>query len=207
MAGVRRSDAENGNFLPEFEVPKPDIGYIEILSNFFIQYGVNILIILVILAIIIVVLKRIHSRQKKIEKLWIFILFFLTKRQMLIPLVISLSKKDKLLDDQTQKELLSIRDECRQISLKKDPEARMEMEEKVSEILFHYFTNLDRDKKIQQGTKFEKIVRDLEFIDGKLVQLQKVYNREVERWNKIVTLPGLNIITPLIKVYKFEVFK
>ncbi len=54
--------------------------------------------------------------------------------------------------------------------------------------------------------EFEKIVKDLEFIDGKLVQLQKVYNHEVHRWNKVVKTPGINILSPLFKVYPFDRF-
>jgi hypothetical protein len=127
---------------------------------------------------------RKNSRQKmQIRKIWIYTLFFLTKRQMMIPLVYSLAQKDKILDAETAQKLLDIRNQCRGKTLKHNPTERLALEKSVSAILFRYFSELELQGAIRSGTKFEKIVRDLEFIDAKLVELQQVYNYQVKQWN------------------------
>lgn len=150
--------------------------------------------------------QRLRKRQRQIQKLWLFTLFFLQKRQMLIPLVVTLSKKDGLIDASTQKQLLEIRDRCREVSFKRHPIKRLVLEREVSEILFHYFSELAAADGIVAGTKFEKIVRDLEFIDGKLVQLQKSYNQETHRWNRLVTYPVLGALFSLFGLKAQEPF-
>jgi len=151
--------------------------------------------------------KKIRQRRDQIQKLWVFILFFLTKRQMMIPLVIRLSEKDNLLDADLRARLLEIRQKSRETSFKKNPNQRLEIEEQVSKILFLYFSTLEKKDQIKPGTKFAKIVKDLEFIDAKLVQLQKVYNDEALRWNKWVNFPVLSVFTRIIGAAPFRAFK
>ncbi len=181
-------------------------GAFEFLGNFLTNFGLWLFVLLVIAGILIFIWRKLSQRRAQIEKLWVYILFFLTKRQMLIPLVISLSKKDNHLDSDVQSALLEIREQCRNVSLKKSPRERMELEEQVSEILFIYFSNLEKEGTIKPGTKFEKIVKDLEFIDAKLVQLQKVYNHEVIRWNKLVNFPVSSLILRLMQFDPFQKF-
>ncbi|MCK5460995.1 LemA family protein [Candidatus Gracilibacteria bacterium] len=105
---------------------------------------------------------------------------------MMIPLVFALSQKDGVLDEEILGKLLKIRNECREKSLRKNPTQRLVLEQKISKILFYYFSTLESEGKIKPNTKFDKIVKDLEFIDAKLVQLQQVYNIETEKWNRLV---------------------
>lgn len=173
----------------------------------FLQNGVLILSLILGVALIIFLVKRIHFRRNQIQKLWVFILFFLTKRQMMIPLVIRLSEKDQLLDNQMRAKLMEIRQLSRDTSFKKYPNQRLAVEEEVSTILFHYFSTLEKQSQIQPGTKFAKLVKDLEFIDAKLVQLQKVYNNEAHRWNRFVDFPVISFLSRLIGATPFRPFK
>ena len=157
-----------------------------------------------ITALTILVLRALKRKHEEIQKLWIFTLFFLTKRQMMLPLVISLSRKDKILDKATQKKLMEIREKCRKVSFKKSPTARLTLEKEVSHILYDYFSTLEAKKQIKAGTKFEKIVQDLEFIDAKLVQLQQVYNAEVTQWNRRIRF---GLIQMLIKPFGIKTFE
>lgn len=171
------------------------------------QNGVTLAIVLVVLALIIWGIRRVRQRRDQIQKLWVFILFFLTKRQMMIPLVITLSQKDSLLDEELRQKLMEIRQQCREVSFKKDPDARLEIEEQVSKILFFYFSTLEKKDQIKEGSKFAKLVKDLEFIDAKLVQLQKVYNAEVGRWNRWTTLPVISLLSRVVGAHPFQAFK
>ena len=67
----------------------------------FIQFvDENILWFLALLIAILVIkfiVDHFRHRKKQIEKLWIFTLFFLSKRQMMIPLIVTLAKKDGVL--------------------------------------------------------------------------------------------------------------
>jgi len=177
------------------------------LADFFANYGVMLLTTLLILGTFYWIYKNFSARQKQIEKLWVFILFFLTKRQMMIPLVITLSKRDGILDKDVQKKLLEIRNECRDISLKKNPKKRLEKEENVSLILFHYFSKLEKKGDIIEGSKFEKTVKDLEFIDAKLVELQGLYNKEVSVWNQVMRMPVVSLFFRLFRFSPLQEFK
>lgn len=129
---------------------------------------------------------RLWMRQRQIKKLWMFVLFFLTKRQMMIPLVIELAKKENALPESMRQELLLIREKCRKISFKSSPNKRLELEVEVSKIFMMYFSFLESEQKILPGTKFAKIVSDLEYIDQKLLEMQHLYNLEADKWNKHV---------------------
>ena len=176
------------------------------LSYFLTEYLFLVIAFALFCLAIYLIVKKFHERKKQIEKLWIFTLFFLTKRQMMIPLVITLSKRDEILDSKTQDLLMNIRGKCREVSFKRHPRQRLKIEEDVSKILFRYFNTLEKEEKIKSGTKFEKIVKDLEFIDAKLVQLQKSYNQEVSQWNHIMNVPFVKYIFRIFRLYPFEAF-
>ncbi len=153
----------------------------------FIAFGNEHILWFIGLLIIILLIKFAvdHKRKqrKQIHKLWLFTLFFLSKRQMMIPLVVALAKRDGLLDDETLEDLLEIRQKCREVPFKKSPRKRLELEKRVSQILYRYFTDLDKQGKIRPKSKFEHVIHDLEFIDHKLVELQKTYNKAAHAWN------------------------
>ncbi len=176
------------------------------LNNFWafcVDYQIELLVVFSLLAGTIYFWKYHRKKAASIHKLWVFTLFFLTKRQMMIPLVISLSEKDGVLPEEVRVQLLEIRNRCRDVSLKKDPIGRLELEQRVSKALFFYFTNLEEKGQIKAGTKFKKIVKDLEFIDAKLVQLQVVYNREAEKWNKTI---GSTWLGWCYSIFRFKPF-
>lgn len=181
--------------------------WIKTLANGFSENALVILSMVIGVALIVFFVKRVRSRRDQIQKLWVFILFFLTKRQMMIPLVIRLSEKDQLLDNEMRSNLMKIRQLSRDTSFKKHPDQRLAVEEDVSRILFHYFSTLEKQSLIQPGTKFAKLVKDLEFIDAKLVQLQKVYNTEAHRWNRFVDFPLISLFSRLIGAAPFKPFK
>ncbi len=199
--GVRRV-AETNNWFTNIEWSG-----VEPIINWFNTNAVMVISVVIFLALVLWGLKKIRQRQDQIQKLWIFILFFLTKRQMMIPLVIRLSEKDNLLDEDLRSKLLEIRQKSRETSFKKNPNERLKIEEQVSKILFFYFSTLDKKNQIKPGTKFAKIAKDLEFIDAKLVQLQKVYNDEANRWNKWINFPVLSLFTRIIGAAPFQAFK
>ena len=169
----------------------------------------NILWFLAFLIVILIVkfiIDHFRRHEKQIEKLWIFTLFFLSKRQMMIPLIVTLAKKDNVLPPKTLTELLSIREKVRNVSLRKSPRKRLKLEQQVSKILFEYFSLLDKKGQIQSGSKLERVIRDLEFIDKKLVELQKIYNHESQKWNQKFTNPFTSIFFKLFRFPKFEPF-
>jgi hypothetical protein len=129
---------------------------------------------------------RLRMRKRQIRKLWMFVLFFLTKRQMMIPLIIELAKKENALPESMRQELMGIREKCRMLSFRTSPNKRLELEIEVSRIFLVYFSFLESENKIHAGTKFAKIVSDLEYIDQKLIEMQHLYNIEAKKWNKHV---------------------
>ena len=158
------------------------------------------------IALSLIILRKLKRKHQEIQKLWVFTLFFLTKRQMMLPLVISLSRKDKILDKSMQQKLMEIREKCRETSFKKSPTARLQLEKEVSRILYEYFSTLEEKKQIKSGSKFEKIVQDLEFIDAKLVQLQQVYNAEATKWNRQIRFGLIQLILKPFGIKTFEPF-
>ncbi len=140
---------------------------------------------LVVLWILLsVLLRRVRTRLREIQKLWLFTLFFLSKRQMMVPLLYTYAKREDLLPPVQLEEILAIREECRHISLKRSPERRLEAESRLSEIIYSFFHALEREGRITEGSEWQKLVEDFEFIDRKLVELQKVYNHEARSWNE-----------------------
>ncbi|HEY5713786.1 MAG TPA: LemA family protein, partial [Candidatus Gracilibacteria bacterium] len=147
-----------------------------------------------------------RRRYNNIRKLWAFILFFLTKRQMFIPLVYMLAKSQEGFDSPKLEELLNIRQHCREKSLKHSPHQRLALEKKVSQTLFEYFSFLENQKKLQMQSKFGHIVRDLEFIDSKLVELQQLYNVEAKRWNRLSAVFMAGFFFQMVGMNPFDLF-
>ena len=158
---------------------------------------------LILILLIKFAIDRKRKQQKQIHKLWLFTLFFLSKRQMMIPLIVTLSRRDGLLDDETLEDLLEIRQKCREVPFKKSPQKRLELEQRVSRILYRYFSDLDAQGKIREKSKFEHVIHDLEFIDNKLVELQKTYNQASYAWNQhLRQFPGF-----FFKIWGFKDFE
>ncbi len=173
----------------------------------FIAFGNEHILWFIAFLIIVLLIKFAidHKRkqQKQIHKLWLYTLFFLSKRQMMLPLIVTLSQRDGLLDDETLEEILDIRQKCRDVSFKKHPKKRLELEKIVSQVLYHYFSNLEKQGKIREKSKFEHVIHDLEFIDEKLVALQKTYNQAAYAWNKHLRMfPGF-----FFKLWGFKDFE
>ncbi|PID70056.1 hypothetical protein CSB37_03540 [bacterium DOLZORAL124_38_8] len=141
-----------------------------------------------LLVLILIFLKLQFNRKardrRKIEKAWKFLLFFLSKRQMMIPLVISLAQKNGAISAEQQAQLIQIRQNCQNISLTKNLSQRLEVEETVSRILYNFFEQLEKQGELDKNPRLKKVVSDLEFIDQKLIELQTLYNTEAQKWNR-----------------------
>jgi len=157
---------------------------LETLRNIWNQYAAWFLLFIAVLALVKLSIDALKREQKQVEKIWKFLLFFLSKRQMMLPLVHTLAKRDRMLDEEKLKEILVLREKCQNCSFRRSPTERMALEKSVSRILFKYFSELEQKGHIHAGSKFERLMKDLEFIDEKLVQLQKIYNQEAATWNK-----------------------
>ena len=162
------------------------------------------IIYFVIIFIVILITKFWYDRERKhfrqIKKLWTFTLFFLSKRLMMIPLIITFARRDGILPDTKVHELIASRNACRAVSLKKNPTLRLHQEQKISQILYTFFVELENNNQLSTNSPLTKIAQDLEFIDKKLVELQLAYNHEARRWNsqrnlakKLRGLPVLNL--------------
>jgi len=173
---------------------------------FVVEYWEYLIIGCIVTIFGIFILRRLRKREKNLKRLWLFILFFLSKRQMMLPLIYTLAKREQILDKKVMDELLEIRNKCRSTSLKKKPMERLKLEKKVSIALYKYFTALEKQNRIRPGSKLHKIVQDLEFIDGKLIELQTLYNQEGARWNYMVNIPIIKFIFRMFLFRPFELF-
>lgn len=153
-------------------------------STFVQEYALLFLVLVIVIGSFLIFLSRLKRKQNNIDKLWNFILFFLSKRVMMIPLLYTLGKREKILSGPKGKRLLDLRDKCREHSLQKAPAKRIEIEEEISELLFGYFNSLEENGKLKKDSEFTHLVQDLEYIDKKLVELQTIYNQESRKWNK-----------------------
>ncbi len=169
-----------------------DFNLFSYLKNSVEEYLPWFFLFIVIIAIFKLALNSLHREKMRLEKLKKFIVFFLSKRQMMLPLVYTFATQDQLLDKNALEEILSIRLQAKNMPFKENPQARMQLEKTVSRILFKYFSDLEKTGKIKSNSKFTSVLKDLEFIDEKLVELQKVYNNEVGIWNsKLIPLRQL----------------
>ncbi len=153
------------------------------------------------------IIYRLHDRRNYIYKIWLYMVFFLTKRQMMIPLVYTLAIRDGILSKDDLYPLLKIRKECHDTSLKENPKQRLQSELKVSQILYQYFSAVEKNGQVQPGTKFERLMKDLEFIDQKLTELQQVYNAETSAWNKVMNRALIKYFFWLIRLKPLQEFK
>ncbi len=157
---------------------------LDVIRDFWNEHMAWTFLILVFLGLLKLSANNVRRQENNIHKIWRFIVFFLSKRQMMIPLIYTLAKRDKALDEDSLKKLLHIRVQCRQYSIKKHLKKRMELERKFSEILVAYFGKLERDGVLEKDPLLLLVGKDLEFIDQKLVQLQTIYNKEADEWNR-----------------------
>lgn len=156
----------------------------EKISGFFAAHALTIFIIIFAVGILNFFYKMVKKRQYNVQKLWHFILFFLSKRQMMIPLLCKLGERENALSEKELQRLIDIRQKCREHTMKDSPQERIKLEAEVSEILFNYFQTLEKDGKLHKESTFRHIVKDLEYIDEKLVELQSIYNGQANKWNK-----------------------
>ncbi len=179
----------------------------ETVFTFVNEYAVTILLTLIIIGIFIIVFKKLKARKNYVKKLWRYNLFFLSKRQMMIPLVTTLARRDNnLVESSILKKLLKIRNECRDISLKKNPKKRLKKEAEISKIFLEYFEKCEEKGTLNKNLKFKKIVSDLEFIDSKLVQLQDIYNKEAKKWNNLVEIPIIKLFFYSLSFRRLQCF-
>ncbi len=171
-----------------------------ILGNFANDY----ILWFVALGFIILIIKFWYDAERRkymqIKKLWTFTLFFLSKRLMMIPLIITFSRRGGELSNKKVEQLLALRKECHDVSLKKNPKKRLEKEKQISHALLEFFLELESNGKLTPKSSLTKFATDLEFIDQKLVELQLAYNHEAKRWNlrrnvakKLLGLPRLTL--------------
>ena len=163
----------------------------------------NILWVVLLGAVILVIKFWYDAERKKflqIKKLWTFTLFFLSKRLMMIPLIITFSRRGGELSNKKVEQLLQLRNECRSVSLRNDPEERLKRKATYSSALFEFFMELESKGTLQSSPSLQQLAKDLEFIDQKLVELQMAYNHEARRWNmqrhvfkKMLGLPALSL--------------
>lgn len=137
---------------------------------------------------------RLKKRQYNIQKLWQFIMFFLSKRMMMIPLLYTLGKRSGALNEEAFKKLLALRDKSKHHTMVNDPKERIKIEQEVSLILMQYFQNLEEKGEIKKNSVFYHLVDDLEYIDKKLVELQNIYNHQSKNWNRWFSLPALQYL-------------
>lgn len=164
----------------------------------------NVIVIGIILVVLVAIKLWYNSRRHKsrqVARLWKFTLFFLSKRLMMIPLVATLAQRDGVLTDVLLGQLLAARKKCRDTSLRSHPQQRLDHEREISKILMAYFTALEKSDRLTPRSRLAHIAEDMEFIDQKLVELQRAYNHEARRWNA-----QFNLILRLFGLKKFEPF-
>lgn len=127
--------------------------------------------------------KSLLKKQKSLEKSWIYTLFFLTKRQMLIPLIYTLVERQGRASDKALHDLVALRNQAREKNFRDHPADRLQLEKEVSKIIYGYFITLEKAGVLAKDPKLMRIAEDLEFIDSKLIELQEIYNKGVKAWN------------------------
>lgn len=170
------------------------------------QYGALILLFFALFAIGLVIGRSIKRQEKSIRKLWSLILFFLGKRQMMLPLIYTLSKRENFLTADQQQKILEIREQARQLSWKKNPSKRLKLEKEVSKILSDFFAKKEFNSKKNEELKV--LTDDLKFIDTKLEELQNLYNQNATEWNAQYHKTKIqSFLAQKLRIHKFELFK
>lgn len=174
--------------------------------DFILVHYVTILSIIAGLLILWLIITRLRRKQRQIIELWQWILFFLTKRQMMIPLIITLAKRKNMMIPSTQKLLLQIRKESRLTSLKKHPQQRLLVEKKISQALQDFFSKAEYAQMLSRDPRLIQIAEDLQFFDTKLIQLQSLYSDNTQRWNKSFMFPVFGIFLRIFGIKKLTPF-
>jgi hypothetical protein len=177
------------------------------MDQFLQDFGMWIFAGALCVALLFLVLMFIRRRQRNIHKLWKLILFFLSKRQMILPLVYTFAKRDTLLNDQQLEEILIIRDQSQRVPFQKNPTQRMAIEMKVSKLLFDFFEHIESHPHHPSQAIIKKMESDFEFIDDRLVELQQIYNREAEKWNKRRRRFPIILFAFVFRIPSFQLFK
>ncbi len=126
----------------------------------------------------------IQEKRSEIQRLWVFLLFFLSKRHMVLPLLHFEAKAHHWLDETTLEKMVTLRQMARQTSLRQNPVERMKIEEETSALLVRVFAKLEQSENAAHNTIIQTVGADLEFVDEKLIALQKEYNSQVLAFNK-----------------------
>ena len=125
-----------------------------------------------------------RKKQQHMRKLWDLLVFFLMKRQMSIPIIYTLSKRQQLFSAEKLAELLTMREQCQQLSLRTQTNQRLDHERNFSQLLFRFFSQAEASQSMKLGSALRQLAEDFEFMDQKLVQIQGAYNAEVAIWNR-----------------------
>ncbi len=193
-------------FLSQFPISWQETLYSwgNVIKNFWDSYATWILLIIVILALLKVMISVVRRQEKSIQKLWNLLLFFLSKRQMMIPLIYTVAKREKMLKDEELQKLLEIKQKCHSMPFKKDPQKRLEVEKEASRVLFSYFSQVEQKK--QKNPIMQQVIKDFEFMDQKLVELQKVYNQAAQSWNKKRNIFPISLLAGIFRFKRFQPF-
>jgi len=157
------------------------------IAPFFTENFREITIFIAVAIVIFAIWKKLKNKSETIKKLWNFTLFFSEKRQMILPLIYTLGSRHGRLDPAELAQILEARKQVAKLDFRKNPSKRMKFERKISKMLAKFFENLEKSGKIPPDSRWSRVAGDLEFVDRKLVELQKVYNHEVATWNKMWT--------------------
>lgn len=176
---------------------------IQFVESFFIDYGILLLVVFVIGFFFLLFYGVLHRKQRQVEKIWNMILFFLSKRQMIIPLVFVFAKRENALSSNDLNALLDIREISQTTSFRNNPEERIKIEQEVSRILFDFFSQMEAHH-ASLSPVLQKLAHDFEFLDSKLVTLQELYNHEAYQWN---IKRNRFFVRPFAFLFRFKVFQ
>lgn len=140
-------------------------------------------VLVLLLAALWFVHMAIEEKKLEIRRLWSFLLFFLSKRLMILPLLHDTGLENGWISQETAQKMVTLRQKARTQSLRTQPKARMQTEMEVSRLLVDIFTKIEQEKGLNHPI-ITNVGADLEFIDEKLVTLQQKYNEEAYAFNK-----------------------
>ena len=142
----------------------------------------------------------IGKKQRTLEILQIYFAFFLTKRLMIVPTLLTLSRQDQNIDAHTYKQILAFRRLAMDTSLIRESRKRMTAEAELSVELFRFCEQLEKNL----PPRTNPLISDLEFIDQKLVALHQNYNQAARAWDNLrAKFPPLRLITRRFVLLEF----
>ena len=150
--------------------------------------------------------QQVKERQTEIQRLWGFLLFFLSKRHMMLPVLHTVSSREKYLDEESLGKITKLRQQAREVSLRQNPAQRMGIEGDVSNLLVEIFTKVEKSPSAKNNQIIKTIGKDLEFVDEKLVELQEKYNATASRFNSRYVQSPIGKVLSLFKVRAFPLF-